>query len=57
MSAQLTINALVALVAFEAMVVAFLAMMLSLAVVFPRRLAAMKAWLPKALREDEAVGR
>ena len=56
MSAQLTINALVALVAFEAMVVAFLAMMLALAVVSPRRVGAVRTWLPKALREDETAG-
>ena len=52
MTAQLTINALVALVAFEALVVAFLVMVLALAVVFPRRLATIREWLPKALREE-----
>jgi len=52
MTTQLTINALVALVVFQALLIAFLTGVLALLTIFPRRLATLRAWMPTRLREE-----
>jgi len=51
MTSQLVIQALIALVVFQSLVIAFLTGVLALLTIFPRRLASLRGWLPAALRE------
>jgi ABC-type uncharacterized transport system permease subunit len=58
MTSQLIIQTLIALIVFQSLVIAFLTGVLALLTIFPRRLAALYAWLPKAwLVNNEAPGR
>jgi hypothetical protein len=52
MTGQLIINALVALVVFQSLVIAFLTGVLALLTIFPQRLAALRGWWPGALRGE-----
>ena len=58
MTGQLIIQALIALVVFQSLVIAFLTGVLALLTIFPRRLAGLYAWLPKTwLSDNEAPSR
>jgi len=46
MTGQLIIQALIALVVFQSLVIAFLTGVLALLTIFPRRLATLRDWLP-----------
>jgi hypothetical protein len=53
MTGQLIIQALIALVVFQSLVIAFLTGVLALLTIFPRRLAGLYAWLPKGWLIDD----